>query len=62
MVIDHGKVIAEGTSDELKAQIGGERLDVVLDDPAHAERAVAALSEMCIERPTVEGAHRAARP
>jgi len=53
VVIDHGKVIAEGTADELKSQIGGERLDVVLEDPADAERAVAALSEMCIERPSI---------
>jgi ABC-2 type transport system ATP-binding protein len=55
VVIDHGGVIAEGTSDELKAQIGGERLDVVLEDAGDAERAVSALSEMCIERPSVEG-------
>jgi ABC-2 type transport system ATP-binding protein len=55
VVIDHGSVIAEGTSDELKAQIGGERLDVVLEDAGDAERAVSALSEMCIERPSVEG-------
>jgi ABC-2 type transport system ATP-binding protein len=53
VVIDHGSVIAEGTSDELKAQIGGERLDVRLEDAADAERAVAALSAMCIERPSV---------
>ena len=51
VVIDHGKVIAEGTSDELKAQIGGERLDVKLEDPADADRATAVLSEMCVERP-----------
>jgi ABC-2 type transport system ATP-binding protein len=55
VVIDHGGVIAEGTSDELKAQIGGERLDVVLEDPADAESAIAALAEMCIERPSVDG-------
>jgi ABC-2 type transport system ATP-binding protein len=55
VVIDHGGVIAEGTSDELKAQIGGERLDVVLEDAADADAAVAALGEMCIERPAVEG-------
>ncbi|MCA1725985.1 MAG: ATP-binding cassette domain-containing protein [Thermomicrobia bacterium] len=29
-VIDHGKVIATGTSDELKAQVGGERLSVTV--------------------------------
>ena len=55
VVIDHGKVIAEGTSDELKSQIGGERLEVALEDLADAERAVAALSEMCLERPTLDG-------
>ncbi len=55
VVIDHGEVIAEGTADELKSQTGGERLDVVLEDPADAERAIAALSEMCVERPTAEG-------
>ena len=30
VVIDHGKVIARGTSDELKAQVGGERVEVVV--------------------------------
>jgi ABC-2 type transport system ATP-binding protein len=30
VVIDHGKVIARGTADELKAQTGGERLELVL--------------------------------
>jgi ABC-2 type transport system ATP-binding protein len=55
VVIDHGKVIAEGTADELKGQIGGERLDVVREDATDAERAVSLLAEMCIERPTVEG-------
>jgi ABC-2 type transport system ATP-binding protein len=53
VVIDHGSVIAEGTSDELKAQIGGERLDVRLEDPADAERAISALAEMCIESPSL---------
>jgi ABC-2 type transport system ATP-binding protein len=53
VVVDHGTVIAEGTSDELKAQIGGERLDVVLEDPADADRAVSALAGMCIDRPTI---------
>ena len=28
VVIDHGRTIAQGTADELKAQVGGERLDL----------------------------------
>jgi ABC-2 type transport system ATP-binding protein len=42
-VIDHGHVIAEGTSDELKAQVGGERLEFTLADAADLDRAVATL-------------------
>ena len=30
-VIDHGKVIARGTSDTLKKQVGGERLEIVVE-------------------------------
>ncbi|RCW47178.1 ABC-2 type transport system ATP-binding protein [Halopolyspora algeriensis] len=32
-VIDQGRVIARGTSDELKAQVGGERLELVAQEP-----------------------------
>ena len=31
-VIDHGKVIARGTSDALKKDVGGERLEVIVED------------------------------
>src|SRR3712207_4409060 len=55
VVIDHGSVIAEGTSDELKDRVGGERLDVVLEREEDGERAIAALSEMCVDRPAQEG-------
>ncbi|TKV58655.1 ATP-binding cassette domain-containing protein [Nakamurella flava] len=30
VVIDHGKVIARGTADELKAQVGGQRLELTV--------------------------------
>ncbi|MDV5148019.1 ATP-binding cassette domain-containing protein [Streptomyces sp. SBC-4] len=33
-VVDQGKVIARGTSDQLKAQTGGERVEVVVHEPA----------------------------
>jgi ABC-2 type transport system ATP-binding protein len=64
VVIDHGRVIAEGTSDELKAQIGGDRLDVKLEDAADADAAIAALAEMCLDRATAEGVlvHAPVRP
>ena len=54
VVIDHGNVIAEGTSDELKDRVGGERLEVRLEDADDAERAIAALAEMATERPVLE--------
>ena len=31
-VIDHGKVIARGTSDALKSQVGGERLEITVEN------------------------------
>jgi ABC-2 type transport system ATP-binding protein len=49
-------VIAEGTSDALKAQIGGERVEIQLEDPADADAAIAALAPVCIDRPVAEGA------
>jgi ABC-2 type transport system ATP-binding protein len=44
-VIDHGKVIAEGTSDELKDRIGGERLEVRLQSADDEAKALAALGD-----------------
>jgi ABC-2 type transport system ATP-binding protein len=54
-VIDHGRVIAEGTSDELKDRVGGERLEVRLDDGADVGVALAALAPMSDEPPALEG-------
>jgi ABC-2 type transport system ATP-binding protein len=50
-VIDHGRAIASGTSDELKDRVGGERVEVVLEDGGDGERAVAALGPMAAETP-----------
>ena len=33
-VVDHGKIIARGTADQLKSQVGGERIEVVVRDRA----------------------------
>jgi ABC-2 type transport system ATP-binding protein len=54
VVVDHGNVIAEGTSDELKDRVGGERLEVHLERDDDAERAIAVLAEMATERPSLE--------
>jgi ABC-2 type transport system ATP-binding protein len=52
-VIDRGRVIAEGSSDELKDQLGGERLDVTLESEGDAEAAIAALEPIAAERPVL---------
>lgn len=54
-VIDHGRLIAEGTSDQLKDRLGGERLEVRLDDGADPQAAARALASMSDESPAVEG-------
>ncbi len=48
LVIDHGKAIARGTADQLKRQVGGERLVVTISDELHlpqAQRVLEALGE-----------------
>jgi ABC-2 type transport system ATP-binding protein len=52
-VIDRGRVIAEGSSDQLKDQLGGERLDVTLESAADAEAAIAALAPIAAEHPAL---------
>ena len=53
-VVDHGLVIAEGTPDELKAQVGGDRLEIRLEDRARVEDAITTLAAFADGRPTVE--------
>jgi ABC-2 type transport system ATP-binding protein len=55
-VIDHGKVIAEGTSRELKAQVGGRAVHLKLSDPAQREAAATVLKSVLGE------AHEGAEP
>jgi ABC-2 type transport system ATP-binding protein len=44
VVIDLGRVIAEGTSDELKDQMGGDVLELRVTDPAQLQKAAAILA------------------
>jgi ABC-2 type transport system ATP-binding protein len=53
-VIDHGLVIAEGTSDELKDRVGGERLEIRLEDDDQRDAAVDALAPMAAETPAAQ--------
>jgi len=54
-VIDHGRLIAEGTSDQLKDQVGGERLEVQLEAGADPRAAARALVPMSDEPPSADG-------
>ena len=45
VVIDRGSAIARGTSDQLKRQIGGELVEVIVDDPADAPRVMELLGD-----------------
>jgi ABC-2 type transport system ATP-binding protein len=47
VVIDHGRKIAEGTPDRLKAQIGGERVEIVLESSEDVPSAHAILVDFC---------------
>lgn len=55
-VIDKGKVIAQGTADELKTQVGGERIDVVVDE-SKAQNAATALKNIASGPVVVDGEH-----
>ena len=50
-VVDHGLVIAQGTSDELKDRVGGERLEVTLERESDTEAAIRALAAMAEQAP-----------
>ncbi|MEU1468691.1 ATP-binding cassette domain-containing protein [Streptomyces sp. NPDC005761] len=50
-LIDGGRVAAEGTADELKARVGGDRIDVVVRDGAQLDRAAALLAGGAVTDP-----------
>src|ERR687894_525582 len=54
VVIDRGRVIAKGTADELKAQVGGERVEVVVQTAAELSPARDALSTLATGEVLVE--------
>jgi oleandomycin transport system ATP-binding protein len=55
VVFDHGRVIASGTSDELKATTGAQVLEVRPLRPDHLDLVVQVVADVIAEVPTVTG-------
>jgi ABC-2 type transport system ATP-binding protein len=58
VVIDHGRVIARGTAQQLKARVGGARLDVKIAPGADLAQAARAVSQFANAQATVEAEER----
>jgi ABC-type multidrug transport system ATPase subunit len=54
-VVDHGHVIAEGTPERLKADLGATVLAVGLSDPPTAARAAEILDKVGTKSPSIDG-------
>jgi ABC-2 type transport system ATP-binding protein len=54
VVLNTGKVVAEGTADELKDQLGGDVLEIRLVDRADLERAAAVVAEVGEAQPLID--------
>jgi ABC-2 type transport system ATP-binding protein len=54
-VIDHGRVIAKGTGNELKDRVGGHILEVELTDAGQRDQAMAALLRIGCGQPEEDG-------
>jgi ABC-2 type transport system ATP-binding protein len=58
VVIDHGLIIAQGTADQLKRQVGGERLELTVADVAYLEHVSELLSPLGVGKPSVDSGRR----
>jgi ABC-2 type transport system ATP-binding protein len=54
VVIDHGRIIAQGTSDDLKLQVGGERIELVVEAASDLARTRAVLEELTVGEVVVD--------
>jgi ABC-2 type transport system ATP-binding protein len=53
-VVDRGKIIARGTADQLKEQVGGERIEVVVHDRTRIDDAARILGGIAVGAATVD--------
>src|SRR6202050_4237651 len=51
VVIDHGQVIAAGTSEQLKGRVGGDVVEFTVPDRRRIDDAVAAIAKLCAGEP-----------
>jgi ABC-2 type transport system ATP-binding protein len=54
VVVDHGKIIAQGTADELKDRIGGDVVEFVVPDAAERPAALDAVRRLTDNEPTLD--------
>ena len=57
VVIDQGNVIAEGTADELKANMAADYIDITVADPKHVSKASELLLPLSTEAPQTNESH-----
>ncbi len=60
-IVDHGRIVVEGTPDELKSGLRGDAVDVGLASADHAARATATLARLGLRDVVVEGNRLRAR-
>jgi ABC-2 type transport system ATP-binding protein len=58
VVIDHGRVIARGTADELKAQVGGQRLEFTVADGGDLAAVAVRLRPLAVDEPHLDESSR----
>ena len=54
VVIDHGQLVAHGTPDQLKAQVGGHRIELQLTDRSDTDAAALALEDLANRPPMID--------
>jgi ABC-2 type transport system ATP-binding protein len=57
-VVDHGRVIALGSSDQLKDRVGGDRIELTVDDAAEVETTRQVLASLAVGEMQTDAGHR----